>query len=39
MGVNDYFKGEIIPYLVYIKWRITGSNYYLNDPDGPQVIP
>lgn len=38
-GVKDYFKSEIIPYLVYIKWRITGSNYYLNDPHGPQVIP
>lgn len=36
-GIKDYLKVEIIPYLIYINWRITGSNYYLNDPGGPQI--
>jgi hypothetical protein len=33
-----YFNEEILPYILYILWRLTGSKYYQNDKDGLQII-
>ncbi len=37
-GFAAYFKEELIPYIVYLAWRIRGSKFYLNDPQGPQTF-
>ena len=36
-SARAYLKEEILPYLLFLKWRIRGSRYYLNDKDGPQT--
>jgi hypothetical protein len=35
---KEYLLEEILPYLLYIIWRITGSKYYKNDREGLQII-
>jgi hypothetical protein len=35
---QDYFKEEITPYLLHIRWKFGGSKFYLNDINGPQII-
>ncbi len=38
VGLRDYMKEEIIPYLLHLRWKVGGSKFYLNDVDGPQII-
>jgi hypothetical protein len=33
-----YFNEEILPYVSYILWRLSGSKYYKNDKEGLQII-
>ena len=35
---QDYFKEEIIPYLLHIRWKAGGSKFYLGETNGPQII-
>jgi GR25 family glycosyltransferase involved in LPS biosynthesis len=35
---RDYFKEEITPYLLHIRWKVGGSKFYLNQTNGPQII-
>ena len=34
----DYIKEEIIPYLVFVCWRLSGSKYLDQEASGPQVL-
>ena len=33
-----YFNEEILPYVLYVLWRLSGSKYYKNDKEGLQII-
>ena len=33
-----YFNEEILPYVLYVLWRLRGSKYYKNDKEGLQII-
>jgi GR25 family glycosyltransferase involved in LPS biosynthesis len=35
---KEYFLEEILPFLLYLLWRITGSKYFKNDKKGLQKI-
>lgn len=37
-GFKSYMNEEIVPYLLHILWRVKGSQYFLGDKDGPQII-
>jgi hypothetical protein len=37
-GFRHYFKEEITPYLLHIRWKAGGSKFYLNEINGPQII-
>jgi len=34
---KSYLNEEIKPYIYYLKWRVKGSKYYLNDENGLQI--
>ena len=37
-GFRAYLDEEIIPYCLYLFWKINGSKYLFNDKEGPQIF-
>jgi GR25 family glycosyltransferase involved in LPS biosynthesis len=36
-GLRSYLNEEIVPYFLYLFWKINKSKYFLNDSNGPQI--
>jgi len=37
LNFNSYLREEIIPFFLYCNWKLSGSKFYKDDPNGPQV--
>jgi glycosyl transferase family 25 len=35
---SSYIKEEILPYLLYLYWKIKGSKFYSDAPNSPQIL-